>query len=873
MFRTNLVIVTAIAVLTVSIWAFFNRPEAEPHWPNKIQGFSFSPFRYDQDPIAGRFPSVEQIDADLALLSGKANAVRTYTVDPPMDMVPELARKHGLNVAAGVWIGNDRERNKREIKRLIELVRKNRNIVRVLIGNEVVLRNEIPLSELLEYIDAVRKILWIPVGTAEPWHVWKKNPVLAEHVDFLGVHMLPFWEGVPLKFAVDYVVERINDLKAVFPEQPIVIAEVGWPSEGRTRRSAVASPANEATFLRRFLHRASRENYIYYVMEAFDQPWKHQTEGAVGAYWGVWDVRRQAKFTFSEPIVKIPEWRTLAVISVAVAAIALAMLLTDNQTLNVRGRSFLAVVAFAMATVSVWATYDYIHRYLTLSTILVGFLIVSGMIGVAVVFLTEAHEWAEALWISKRRRPFQPVQAEKDSFPMVSVHVPTYNEPPQMVIETLDALSRLDYPHFEVIVADNNTKDPAVWEPVAGHCRRLGSHFRFFHVDPLPGFKAGALNFALRRTDPTAQIIGVIDCDYVVDTQWLKDLVPQFQRMPVAIVQAPQDYRDENESTFKSMCYAEYRGFFFIGMITRNERNAIIQHGTMTLVRRSALEEAGGWSEWCITEDAELGLRIFEKGHEAVYVPRSYGRGLMPDTFIDYKKQRFRWAYGAVQIMRRHLGTLTGFSRSRLTAGQRYHFWAGWLPWMSDALNLLFNLSALGWSMAMAYAPKKFDPPMIVFSVFPLTLFCFKVAKLVYLYRSAHIVASVRQTLAAALAGLALAHTIAKAMLTGLWTNRKPFFRTPKMADSHALLKALAACREETLFMIVLWMAAASVAYVHRENSSTDLLLWTVVLLMQSLPYGAALAASLISAMPADRTRGVQRFRDSRVQGSEEGPG
>ena len=101
------------------------------------------------------------------------------------------------------------------------------------------------------------------------------------------------------------------------------------------------------------------------------------------------------------------------------------------------------------------------------------------------------------------------------------------------------------------------------------------------------------------------------------------------------------------------MCYAEYRGFFHIGMITRNERNAIIQHGTMTLVRRAALDHVGGWAEWCITEDAELGLRLFEHGHEALYLPRSYGRGLMPETFGDYKKQRFRWAYGAMQILRR----------------------------------------------------------------------------------------------------------------------------------------------------------------------------------------------------------------------------
>ena len=128
-------------------------------------------------------------------------------------------------------------------------------------------------------------------------------------------------------------------------------------------------------------------------------------------------------------------------------------------------------------------------------------------------------------------------------------------------------------------------------------------------------------------------------------------------------------------------------------MVTRNERNAIIQHGTMTMVRKSVLEEVGGWAEWCITEDTELGLKIFEKGHEALYTSKSYGRGVMPDTFIDFKKQRYRWAYGAVQIMRHHSRALLKKGQSWLTYGQRYHFITGWL---ADSINLIFTFAAIG---------------------------------------------------------------------------------------------------------------------------------------------------------------------------------
>jgi exo-beta-1,3-glucanase (GH17 family)/cellulose synthase/poly-beta-1,6-N-acetylglucosamine synthase-like glycosyltransferase len=860
--RINIIIAVAIAAVTVSVWAWINRPDSEPPWPGMIQGFSFSPMRTGDNPMLGKYPTVEQIEEDLILLKGKTHAVRTYTLEGPLAEIPALAARHGINVALGAWIDARLEKNNAEVNRLLQVAHKNkRNVVRVIVGNEVLLRGDIPMQQLIKYLDKVRSRLKIPVSTAEPWHVWKKHPELARHVDYLAVHVLPYWEGVPVQRAVEFVVERINELKAQYPDKSIVITEVGWPSNGRTRGGSVASDANEAIFLRRFLQRAEQEKYIYYVMEAFDQPWKtvRQAEGSVGAYWGVFNVEREPKFSFSDPIVGIPGWPKLAGISVLIAAITFALLLIDSKTLTSHGRSFLAIIAYAAATAAVWIVYEYTHQYLTLSTILIGLLMLVGMIAVIVVLLIEAHEWAEALWVHERRRLFKPRPMAEADLPSVSIHVPACNEPPEMLIETLNALARLNYPRFEVLVIDNNTKDPAVWQPVEAHCKTLGERFRFFHVDPLPGFKSGALNFALAHTADEAEVIAVIDSDYIVEPEWLRDLVPRFQRPQVAIVQAPQDYRDGAQNAFKATCHAEYRGFFFIGMITRNERNAIIQHGTMTLVRRSVLAEVGGWSEWCITEDAELGLRIFEQGYEATYFPNSYGRGLIPDTFTNYRNQRFRWAYGAMQIMRHHAAQLFGRGDSRLTAGQRYHFLAGWLPWIADSLNLLFNLGALGWSLAMISAPTDFDPPLIILSVLPLALFCFKLAKVIYLYRGAHVVGTAWQTLAAMLAGLALSHTIAKAMLLGMVTRGRPFLRTPKLEHSLALLKALASAREETLFMLALWGAAAGVFLKHGSDT-LDLALWIIVLIVQSLPYLAALLMSLISGLP--RTRATALIAD-----------
>ena len=161
------------------------------------------------------------------------------------------------------------------------------------------------------------------------------------------------------------------------------------------------------------------------------------------------------------------------------------------------------------------------------------------------VILTEGIELAASLWRVERRAVVAAIPKKQ---PRVSIHVPTYNEPPAMVIETLNALARLDYDNFEVIVLDNNTADPAVWRPVEAHCAQLGRRFRFFHFDGVKGFKAGALNEALALTDPGAEFIAVIDSDYQVEPFWLRRAMPYFASPEIALVQGPQDYRDGRDS-------------------------------------------------------------------------------------------------------------------------------------------------------------------------------------------------------------------------------------------------------------------------------------------------------------------------------------
>jgi len=849
--RIGLAALLLVALANFAVWAWLGRPVAAPDYDGVIRGVSFSPYQRDHDPARGRHPTPAEIDRDLRQVRGVADGVRTYSALDGLDLVPYLARPYGLRVAMGAWLDGRLGRNEEEILHVVAAARNNRNVDRIILGNEAILRGNLTADQLVSYLRRVRSETTVPVSTAEPWHVWLAHPELAREVDFIAIHVLPYWEGVPVDQAVGYVLDHYRRIQAAFPHKKVVLSEVGWPSDGRTRGAAEASPANEGEFLRAFLNAADREGLDYYLMEAFDQPWKARLEGAVGAYWGLFDAFRQPKFPLTGAIAPLEGWPWLAAAATLLALVPIVWFLRRVRTLRPAGYGFMPAVMQISAFALVWAAHLGMSRYMGTAAALawtLGFLALSL---VFVILLAEAAEFAESLWRKRLSRCFpaaSPRATERP--PKVSIHVPACNEPPDMVIETLSALRRLDYPDYEVIVVDNNTADPALWRPVEAACAELGENFRFFHLDSCPGFKAGALNFALRQTDPEAAVVAVIDSDYVVEPSWLKSLVPYFASEQVGFVQAPQDYRDAATSAFKESCYWEYAGFFHIGMVERNERNAIIQHGTMTLIRRAALERLGGWAEWCICEDAELGLRLLEAGCESVYVTHSFGRGLMPDSFAAYKRQRFRWAYGAVQIAKRHWYALLAGKGSHLTPGQRFHFLAGWLPWLADALNLAFTLLAVPWSLGLALWPRFVDFPPAVVVAAALSLFAFKLAKTFWLY-AARVPASPRQSLMAALGGLSLSFTVGRAVLSGLATSDQPFLRTPKCEGKPAWLAALAAAWQETALMLALWGAAAGVALAYGD--APDVRLWIAFLLVQSAPLASALALAALSAAPERR--------------------
>jgi cellulose synthase/poly-beta-1,6-N-acetylglucosamine synthase-like glycosyltransferase len=328
--------------------------------------------------------------------------------------------------------------------------------------------------------------------------------------------------------------------------------------------------------------------------------------------------------------------------------------------LSMPGVLWVTVQPLALLTSALWACLFIAESHLP------GWLQASGMIaillsvatfGVAFVerFVREAvltHE----LW----RQPIAALAPTRASQELaVSVHLPCYAEPPEVVMATIDRLARQSYSRFEVLVCDNNTPDEAMWRPLERHCalwnKRLGAErFRFFHVAPLAGAKAGALNYCLEVMAPETEIVAVIDADYYSRPDFLSRLVGFFRDERIGYVQTPHDYRDHAQSPYLDACYWEYMPNNKVEMPGVNEYGGAFTIGTMCLLRASVLKRIGGWAEWCLTEDSEVSVRLRAAGYEGIYLGETYGRGLIPETFEDYKKQRFRWTAGPVQQLRRH---------------------------------------------------------------------------------------------------------------------------------------------------------------------------------------------------------------------------
>ncbi|MAN80782.1 MAG: glycosyl transferase, partial [Magnetovibrio sp.] len=591
---------------------------------------------------------------------------------------------------------------------------------------------------------------------------------------------------------------------------------------------------------------ASRNGIGYNLMEAFDQPWKTM-EGSVGPYWGVFDHDGNAKFSLAGVVEQPEQWRRGILALILGAVMTGLWLMTRRPTF---GHALaMAIAANALsAAVAVALLYPF-ENYLNVGSAVAWGLGMVLMLPLTLVTLGKLDEVAEVTLGPRPKRLWRAEDAPADApLPKVSIQIPAYRENPNMLIETLNSCARLDYPDFEVVVIINNTDDESLWRPVQAHCIKLGPHFKFLNFPKVAGFKAGALTAAMPHVAPDAEILAVLDADYVVAPKWLRDLVPAFADPKVAMVQAPQDHRDGERSLLARCMNAEYTGFFDIGMVQRNEADAIIAHGTMLLVRRAAFDAVGGWSPDTITEDTELGLRLFEAGYHAHYTRRRYGWGLLPDTYRAFKTQRHRWAYGAVQIFFKHWRHMLPGART-LTRGQKVHYITGWLHWLSDAVGALAAVVNLAWVPFILFVGVMLPP--IPFTLPILAAFGAGLLHCVLLYM-ARVKIGPARIAGAALAAASLQWTVARAIYDGIKVPDLPFRVTQKGKAQTTKAAPVSPARTETRIGVAL-MASSAALFAVNTSGIIELYLFAGTLLVQSLPFLAATAMYILERRDSAR--------------------
>ena len=838
--RSVAAVVALVVCVHAGLWSLLQRQQAVANIDAPLASVSYSPYARSQHPDYGDRPTPEQIRADLKILSPYTNTIRTYSSTGGGELVPAIAAEFGLKVTLGIWIDKNEARNEREIQAAIALARRYSNVNAIVVGNETTLRADKTIDELKSLIQRVKRMSPVPVTTGEIWTVWRDHPELASAVDFIAAHILEYWVGIPAEKVVDETIAHYNTLRAIHPGKRIVIAEFGWPSAGYNMLKANPGRIEQAAVLRDFISRAEAYGIDYNIIEAFDQPWK-TNEGGVGMYWGMFDASRHAKFSWAGLVNDPDHWKLAGLAVLLGLLLSLPILARRHATFgeavtlaiaaNVAGAWFATIFAF-------WQT----HYFVLGAAFALGLGIVL-LIPLVAIALARIEEIAAIAFGRGPRRLIAAALPAPDGYaPKVSIHVPAYREPPDMLKATLDALARLDYPNYECVVVINNTPDPAFWQPIQNHCRALGERFKFINENNVGGYKAGALRLALAHTAADAEIIGVIDADYVVRPDWLKDLVPAFADPKVGMIQAPQDHRDGERTVMHHAMNGEYAGFFDIGMVQRNEANAIIVHGTMCLIRRAALDSAGGWSSDTIVEDCDLGLLVLEHGWQIHYTNRRYGHGLLPDTFDAFKKQRHRWAYGGFQILRKHWRYLLPGANG-LTREQKREFGVGWLNWLgAEAIGVVVAILNLIWVPVVAFAGIAIPDKILTLPI--LAAFAVTLAHFIALYRL-RVSIPVGQMMAAVVAAMSVQWTVARAVGCGIWKESLPFMRTAK-GGATSKGPDFPAFWEAVLAALLLIGSAIVVATNYKQIHEINI--FALVLVVQSLPFLAAVAIAGLEA-------------------------
>ncbi|MFC2186951.1 glycoside hydrolase family 17 protein [Peijinzhouia sedimentorum] len=259
-----------------------------------LHGICFSLYEDGQKP--GDNISADQIRRRMEILKPFTKWIRTFSCIEGNELIPQIAKEFGIKTLVGAWLGKDEEKNRNEIDGLISLAKAGHVDIAV-VGNEVLYRNDLTMSQLLNYITEVKKVLPnIPVGYVDAYYEFVRHPELVNISDVILANLYPFWEGTPIEYSLGHMMSMYGQVKSVANGKQIIISETGWPTKGESLGGAFPSPQNSLRYFINTQLWAMDEGIDVFYFSSFDESWKVSDEGEVGAYWGIWDKNEKLKF-------------------------------------------------------------------------------------------------------------------------------------------------------------------------------------------------------------------------------------------------------------------------------------------------------------------------------------------------------------------------------------------------------------------------------------------------------------------------------------------------------------------------------------------------------------------------------------------------
>ena len=261
-----------------------------------VHGLCFSPYTENQE--IGDIVTERQIRQRMEVIKPYTSWVRSFSSTEGNENIPAVAKEMNLKAMAGAWISSDRQRNEEEINALIGLAKSGKVDIAA-VGNEVLLRGDLPKEELLEYVRRVREAIpeEIPVGCVDTYYQFHQHPDLVGACDILLINCYPFWEGCNIDQATNYLDQMYQVVKNVSQGKPIMVTETGWPDGGDDVENAHPSPENAMKYFINVKRWATDKNVPLFYFSSFDESWKVHHEGDVGQRWGIWDKNEKLKFS------------------------------------------------------------------------------------------------------------------------------------------------------------------------------------------------------------------------------------------------------------------------------------------------------------------------------------------------------------------------------------------------------------------------------------------------------------------------------------------------------------------------------------------------------------------------------------------------